>query len=190
MDAVRTRRKRVGEDVIIREIRKGNLGYLSDERYEPFISKAFTVLKAADEGEYQHNIRLLAAMMVNDELYGVRDDQCVLRARRAISGMSLERLGAFVAFMKCYNRLSEKPVTGNNPDGYVRSVRPRDLRTEFRESQYGANLVEAEDIISDFVSRGLARITVDVDGIGGVAYAPTNAAREICDEAVSMNEGT
>jgi hypothetical protein len=80
------------ERLLIDELRRGNIGILSDEKAATFIPMAYRFFEAAKEGEYEHNLRILAEFLKNEMKQEVPEPASFARMARRIEGLSLSEL--------------------------------------------------------------------------------------------------
>lgn len=75
-------------DLLLKELKKGNLSDLSAEQVAPFVPMAYKFLEAAKEGEYEHNLEILAAYLSGEMKQNVPDPASFSRMVRRVEGLS------------------------------------------------------------------------------------------------------
>jgi hypothetical protein len=80
------------ERLLIAELRSGNLGVLTDEKTAAFVPMAYRFFEAAKEGEYEHNLKLLAEFIKNELHLDTPDPSGFARMARRIEGLSQREL--------------------------------------------------------------------------------------------------
>ena len=80
------------EAILVDELKRGNLEILDVENAAAFIPMAYKFFEAAKEGEYEHNLKLLAQLLVNKLRASVPDVSSFARMSRRIEGLTLRDL--------------------------------------------------------------------------------------------------
>jgi hypothetical protein len=80
------------EMVLISKIKKGNVQLLDEEHAAAFIPMAYKFFEVAKEGEYEHNIRILAELLANEMREPVPDVSGFARLSRRIEGLTIKDL--------------------------------------------------------------------------------------------------
>lgn len=80
------------EKLLIEELKRGNIEILTDERAATFIPMAYRFFEAAKEGEYEHNLRLLAEFLKSELEMEEPDPSSFARMARRVEGLSPDEL--------------------------------------------------------------------------------------------------
>jgi hypothetical protein len=80
------------EEILIKELKSGNLEVLTDEKAAAFIPMAYKFFEAAKEGEYEHNLRMLAELLKNEMQTDAPDVSSFARMSRRIEGLTHNEL--------------------------------------------------------------------------------------------------
>jgi hypothetical protein len=80
------------EKLLIDELKKGNLEILDMENAAAFIPMAYKFFEAAKEGEYEHNLKLLAEILVNKLRAKILDVPSFARMSRRVEGLTMRDL--------------------------------------------------------------------------------------------------
>jgi hypothetical protein len=80
------------EKILIDELKGGNLGVLTNEQVGAFIPMAYRFFEAAKEGEYEHNLRILAEFLKNELKADAPDEPSFARMARRIEGLTRDQL--------------------------------------------------------------------------------------------------
>jgi hypothetical protein len=75
-------------DLLLRELQKGNIQDLSSEQITAFVPMTYKFLEAAKEGEYEHNLEILATYLAGELHQTVPDAGNFLRMVRRVEGLS------------------------------------------------------------------------------------------------------
>lgn len=81
-----------GTEVLIEELKNANICILNDEQAQVFIPNAYRFYEAVKQGEYKHNLRILARIMAGNAKEGTGSTADVLRFARTIEGLSEDEL--------------------------------------------------------------------------------------------------
>jgi hypothetical protein len=80
------------EKILIEELKKGNIEILTDEKAATFIPMAYRFFEAAKEGEYEHNLRLLAEFIKSELQIDEPNPSSFARMARRIEALSRDEL--------------------------------------------------------------------------------------------------
>jgi hypothetical protein len=94
------------EKLLVDEVKKGNLAILSDEKAATFIPMAYRFFEAAKEGEYEHNLRLLAEFLKNELQTDEPDPSSFARMSRRVEGLSLNELKVIALINASLSKIS------------------------------------------------------------------------------------
>ena len=84
------------ERILIEKLKEGNIEILSDEKAAAFIPMAYKYFEAAKEGEYEHNLKILAELLMNEMHLDVPDVSNFARISRRIEGITYTELKVIV----------------------------------------------------------------------------------------------
>jgi hypothetical protein len=80
------------EKLLIEELKSGNIEILTDEKAATFIPMAYRFFEAAKEGEYEHNLKLLAEFLKSELQMNEPDPSGFARMARRVQGLSIDEL--------------------------------------------------------------------------------------------------
>lgn len=98
------------EKLLLEELKKGNLEILSDEKAATFIPMAYRFFEAAKEGEYEHNLKLLAEFLKSELQKEEPEPSSFARMARRVEGLSLNELKVIALIDASLSKIS-KPST-------------------------------------------------------------------------------
>jgi hypothetical protein len=104
--------------ILIEEVRTGNLRDLSNERLDSLIPMAHKLAEASKQGEYEHNLRILAAFIRGELEQEISDPANVARMARRVEGLSMTDLKVLALVHAFDNDLKANPsreVSLQNP---------------------------------------------------------------------------
>ncbi|MGO9135889.1 MAG: hypothetical protein ACLP8A_17840 [Methylovirgula sp.] len=84
VDWLKTRR----ETTLLKRLQAGEITLLSQEQLTAYIPMAYKFFEAVKEGEYQHNLEILASYITNELKQDIPDPAGFLRMARRIEGLS------------------------------------------------------------------------------------------------------
>jgi hypothetical protein len=166
--------------LLLEQVAKGNIELLTDPDYEGLIPNTIAYYEAAKLGEFRHNLKILALMLIGESQKAQIDPSKVARTARRIASMSQADLQMLVTLKSVFDiKASEK-----NYDGYHLFLSAGDI-VRFLDRPYKAPETEINSQLIDFVSRGLLFIGGNPATIGGHYYYKTIAFDEIIAEAIT-----
>jgi hypothetical protein len=80
------------EEILLKELRSGHLEVLTEDKAAAFIPMAYKFFEAAKEGEYEHNLRMLAELLKNEMQTDAPDVSSFARMSRRIEGLTRNEL--------------------------------------------------------------------------------------------------
>jgi hypothetical protein len=92
---------RRSERILIDELRSDNIDKLLEEQLMQYIPMAYKFFEAAKEGEYEHNLKVLAAYIANELKEDVPDAPNFPRMARRLEGLTKTELKA-IALINSY----------------------------------------------------------------------------------------
>lgn len=165
---------KAGQEILLCELRKGNIEILNDEQYSVFIPGAYQFFEAARYGEYEHNLRLLAKLLTVELCNSVPDSGKTARNRRRLEFLSLPALHALAAAHRAFENAKASPEF----DGFHQFITASEL-VRAMGMEFISPAVEANSYLVDFLARGLLFIGGNPNTIGGQYYYKTSAFDEI-----------
>jgi hypothetical protein len=95
------------ERLLLEELKRGNLAVLSDEKAATFIPMAYRFFETAKEGEYEHNLRLLAEFLKSELETEEPDPSSFARMSRRVEGLSLNELKVIALIDASLSKISK-----------------------------------------------------------------------------------
>ena len=141
------------EKLLIEELRRGNIGILSDERAATFIPMAYRYFEAAKQGEYEHNLRLLAEFLKSELQMPEPNPSSFARMATRIEGLSWGELKV-IALIDA----SLAKATQSNTSVFVQSSRPFVSATRLAgdpNNQEKFDHLFLQETLTELYSRGL-----------------------------------
>jgi hypothetical protein len=132
--------------LLLGELRKGNVQNLSNEQLVPFVPMAYKFFEAAKEGEYEHNLRILAAFLRGELEQEIPDEANFARMVRRVEGLSLTDLRV-MTMIDAFVSANTKP---DNARPFV-SATPLGNPTY---NKHSLSKVEIQEALVDLAARG------------------------------------
>jgi hypothetical protein len=170
------------EKILIDELKNGNLEILDEENAAAFIPMAYKFFEAAKEGEYEHNLKLLAEILVNKLRERVPDVPSFARMSRRIEGLTIRDLHV-IALIDAV--LAARSGTLTNVDGdpapYLMSA--QSLQAS-RLNSTGFDMANIQESLAELSARGL----LIAEGAsrwdkGGEYYYPSSSFYELIENS-------
>lgn len=174
LERLLNRRLQQAQDELFDAISRGEYGLLSSPDYENLVPNALTYFEAARRGEYEHNLKVLAALLAGEFRVSEADPGKIRRAARRLEAMSQEELEFLVVLKKVY----DKKEKSEGFDGHHLCIEDRDV-VDYFGREYKSPETEINSRLIDFISRGLLFIGSNPGYIGGQYYYKTEAFNEI-----------
>lgn len=138
---------------VIEELKRGNVGILTDEKAETLIPMAYKIFEAAKEGEYEHNLRLLAEVLKNELQKDDPDPAGFARMAGYIAGLSLDELKVIALIDASLSKLHKSST--NAPTQSTRPfVSAHQLASDPSNRENFDHLL-LEDVLNELAARGL-----------------------------------
>jgi hypothetical protein len=112
------------ERILIEELKKANIDILSEEKAAAFIPMAYRFFEAAKEGEYEHNLKILAEYIKNELRMETPEPSDVARMATRIEGLTRNELKVIALINASLSRIlkastdassqSERPYVSAN----------------------------------------------------------------------------
>lgn len=170
------------EALLIEELRQGNIEILTDEKAATFIPMAYKFFEAAKEGEYEHNLKLLAEFIKNEMKTDAPNPSGFARMARRIEGITLNELRVIALIEASLAGLARS--SQSNPLGR-QFVSAHQLAND-PNNRPGFDPVLLQQVLTEFASRGL----LIADGAtrlskGEEYYFPADSFTELISKARS-----
>jgi hypothetical protein len=141
------------EAILVDELKRGNLEILDVENAAAFIPMAYKFFEAAKEGEYEHNLKLLAQLLVNKLRASVPDVSSFARMSRRIEGLTLRDLRV-IALIDAILEAKSGTLKGAYGDPAPYLVSSHSL-VGSQQNTTGLEMPEIQESLSDLSARGL-----------------------------------
>jgi len=102
------------EKILIEELKRGNIEILTDEKAATFIPMAYRFFEAAKEGEYEHNLRLLAEFLKSELEIEEHNPSSFARMARRVEGLSLDELKVIALIDASLTRISRSSTEASH----------------------------------------------------------------------------
>jgi hypothetical protein len=106
---------RRAETILIDEINRGGITQLDDERAEALIPMAYKFFEAAKEGEYEHNLRVLAELLKSELVADTPDVSAFARMARRLEALTLTELKVIALTQAAMASRTTAPQEGPGP---------------------------------------------------------------------------
>ena len=170
------------EKILVEELKKGNLEILDEENAAAFIPMAYKFFEAAKEGEYEHNLKLLAEISINKLRDRVPDVPSFARMARRIEGLTIKDLHIIALIDAVF---TSKSGTLTNLDGdpapYLLSAQSLEAN---RLNRTGFDVLSIQECLAELSARGL----LIAEGAsrwdkGGEYYYPSSSFHELIENS-------
>ena len=105
--------------ILLNELKLGNVDILSDDKLAQFLPMGYKYFEAAKEGEYEHNLRILATFITNELKQEVPEAPKFSRMARRIEGLSKTELKVIALINSSLSTIvrssTEAPTQGERP---------------------------------------------------------------------------
>ena len=141
------------ERILVDELTRGNIGLLNEELAAAFIPMAYKFFEAAKEGEYEHNLRVLAELLKNELASDTPDVSAFTRMARRFEALTLTELKVIALINTSIRTLTMASTEGPGQclrpyiSAHSLSVDPNN-KEEF-------DLFMLQEVLSDLAGRGL-----------------------------------
>jgi hypothetical protein len=142
------------EKILIEELKRGNFEILDDERAAAFVPMAYKFFEAAKEGEYEHNLRILAELLTMEMKAFNPDASAFARLSRRVEGLTRIDL-TIIAMIETYYLSKNQDSAATTEQ---KPVPPWVSAEILGDSQVNSNNFEHRTIqesLSDLAARGL-----------------------------------
>jgi hypothetical protein len=153
------------EKILIEELKSGNFNLLTDEKAAAFIPMAYKFFEAAKEGEYEHNLRLLAELLKNELKMDTPDVPAFARMARRVEGLTREDLKV-IALISA-SRSTTIRLSTDAPAQTERSFISANQLSNDPSNREKFDRFMLQEVLSDLAGRGL----LIVDGATRVSKA-------------------
>jgi len=141
------------ERLLIEELRKGNIDVLTDEKKAAFVPMAYRFFEAAKEGEYEHNLRVLAEFLKSELELDNPNPSGFARMARRIEGISQNELKV-IALISA----SLSTITRASTEAPTQSERPYVSAHQLAEAPSNRERFDhffLQEALSELAARGL-----------------------------------
>jgi len=137
--------------LLFKELEQGNIGSLSSELFAAFIPMTYKLLEKAKEGEYEHNLRILAAYLVGELKQDVPEPGNFSNMARRVEGLSAIDLKVMALI-----DASQSQITHSSTDEGTERSRPYVSVGSLKQSRDSQGLTRADlaEALVDLGSRG------------------------------------
>jgi hypothetical protein len=164
------------KEILLKELQQGKVSDLSAEQLAPFVPMAYKFLEAAKEGEYEHNLEILAAYLAGEMKQEIPDAASFSRMVRRVEGLSnidLQVMSLIDA------SLSSSSIITISTDEPAQGERPYVFATFLKESAHNTHHLTRRVIaesLADLAARGflLADAATRVDKAEEYYYGTSN----------------
>jgi hypothetical protein len=141
------------EKILVDELKKGNFQLLNDEKAAAFIPMAYKFFEAAKEGEYEHNLKLLAELLKNEMQMDAPDVPAFARMTRRLEGLTRIELKV-IALISASTTTTVTLATDAEALGERPFVSAQQLSKDpNNREKFDRNLLQ--EVLSELASRGL-----------------------------------
>jgi hypothetical protein len=167
-------------ELLLGELRKGNIQDLSSEQAAAFVPMAYKFLEAAKEGEYEHNLEILAAYLAGELHQTIPDAAHFSRMVRRVEGLSMTDLQLMAMIDTC---LSDPASAAEE----ARGKRPYVTATSLESSPHNKHrltLTVIQESLVDLTARGfLIADGATRFGKSEEYYIPSQGFRDLLERA-------
>lgn len=167
-------------EILLKELQHGNVNNLSAEQLAPFVPMAYKFFEAAKEGEYEHNLKILAAYLTGEMKQEIADPANFSRMARRIEGLSTIDLQVMALIDAILQSPDIKVPNKEKPHSEGSFISASFLPQKRR----GLTIRAIEESLADLASRGF--LLTDAAMRAGKTeeyYYPTNNLRHLVERA-------
>jgi hypothetical protein len=141
------------QNLLIEELKRGNVGSLTDDKVVALIPMAYRFFEAAKEGEYEHNLRLLAEFIKCELQMDEPDPSSFKRMARRLEGLSPNELKVIALIDASLSKLCKSST--NAPTQSTRPfVSAHQLADDPSNREHFDNFL-LENVLNELAARGL-----------------------------------
>jgi hypothetical protein len=172
------------EKILTDELARGNIELLDDDRAVAFIPMAYKFFEAAKEGEYEHNLKVLAELLKSELVSDHPDVSAFARMARRLEALTLTELKVIALISASISTIAmvsnEGPGQSERPFVSAHSL-ARDPNNKENFDDFFL-----QEVLSDLAGRGL----LVVDGAArtgkhGEYYYASSSFQSLIDKAKS-----
>lgn len=174
------KRLEAGQQLLLAEIKSRGLAVTSEEGYAYYVPMAYRFFEQVRLGEYEHNLRVLAALIAGQMERPDADMGAVGRAARKLEMLPLPALFALSRSERAF-----EIYAATDRDEYRRSLEwphsidEHNLVASYNEVGHDLSVWEAQELLFELASRGIMTIGARPAEIGGQTYYRNSAYNEI-----------
>lgn len=170
------------QKIILKELEAGNIEALSPEQVVEYVPMAYKFFEAAKEGEYEHNLRILASYIANELKQDVPDAASFSRMARRIEGLTRVELKVIAQISSAQSK-----IISSTGQGQTQSPRwsgsAGDLQAHSNNAD-GLELFQLREVLAELASRGLLIVsTISLYGGSKEIFSVSAAFLDLVDKA-------
>jgi hypothetical protein len=142
------------KDLLLKELQKGNISDLSAEQLAPFVPMAYKFLEAAKEGEYEHNLEILAAYLAGEMKQEIPDAASFSRMVRRVEGLSNVDLQVMALIDASPSSSSIIRISMDEPAQGERPFASASFLASLPQNIYGLTRSPIAESLADLTARG------------------------------------
>ncbi|MGA8498337.1 MAG: hypothetical protein WB764_22815, partial [Xanthobacteraceae bacterium] len=140
--------------MLLKELREGNIPDLSAEQLAPFVPMAYKFLEAAKEGEYEHNLEILAAYLTGEMKQEIPDAASFSRMVRRVEGLSKVDLQVMALIDSAPSSSSYTRISTDEPSKGELPFVSASLLAKLPQNTHGLTRTPIEESLADLAARG------------------------------------
>ncbi len=176
LDLYLKRKERLVQEVLIKEIHDRGIEALNDEQFEFYVPALYRFLEQVRIGEYEHNLKVLAALIADGLKQPAYNVSVIGRAARRLEMITIEELQTLAAAKIAMDgRVSEGPTLENEL-----SINHLDILNTLAALGHQTEMPVLSERLEELCTRGLLRYSPPSGFFHGGFY-PTSALAEIID---------
>lgn len=141
------------QQVLVEELHEQRLTELSEDKATDFVPMAYRYFEAAKEGDYEHNLRILASFIANELKQEIPDVPAVSRMARRLEGLTKKELKVIAMIDAFFASPDRKRLQSR-----LKSERPFVSAYGLANAPCNADRLDGEelaDALTEIASRGL-----------------------------------
>jgi hypothetical protein len=141
------------ERQLLEELQRGNFALLTDEEAAAFIPMAYRYFEAAKEGEYEHNLKILAEFLSKEMQTPAPDPSSFARMAKRIEGLTNDELKVIALISS-----SLSSIIKSSTDAPTQSERPFVSAHQLANDPQNREKLDhfvLQEYLSEFAGRGL-----------------------------------
>lgn len=156
---------------------------LTQGQKEFIIPAAYRFYEQVRLGEYEHNLRILGKLLTNGLVSETHADPGIIgRASRRLELISRSELQALALTYNAFEIYRKS----DEYDKYWLCIDGHELVAAFIEQGLNLEVIEAEELLHEFSTRGLLTVGGRPSRIGGIYYYMNTAYNEVIEAAIEL----